>query len=46
VFGRFEDPSAARRAAETVEVPAGARTIATSSPGSASGHWGWGVAKW
>ena len=46
VFGRFEDPHAAQRAAETVEVPAGARTIATSSPGSASGHWGWGVAKW
>lgn len=46
VFGRFEDERAARRAAETVEVPAGARTIATSSPGSASGDWGWGVAKW
>ena len=45
VFGRFEDERAARRAAETVEVPAGAQTIATSSPGSASGHWGWGVAK-
>jgi 4-diphosphocytidyl-2-C-methyl-D-erythritol kinase len=46
VFGRFEDERAARRAAEIVEVPAGARTIATSSPGSASGDWGWGVAKW
>ncbi len=46
VFGRFEDERAARRAAEMVEVPAGARTIATSSPGSASGDWGWGVAKW
>ena len=50
VFGRFEDERAARRAAETVEVPAGARTIATSSPGSASadwtsGSWRWGVAK-
>ena len=51
VFGRFEDERAAQRAAETVEVPAGARTIATSSPGSASadwtsGSWRWGVAKW
>lgn len=46
VFGRFEDERAARSAAERVEVPAGARTIATSSPGSASGDWGWGVAKW
>jgi 4-diphosphocytidyl-2-C-methyl-D-erythritol kinase len=46
VFGRFEDERAAQSAAERVEVPAGARTIATSSPGSASGHWGWGVAKW
>jgi 4-diphosphocytidyl-2C-methyl-D-erythritol kinase len=50
VFGRFEDERAAQRAAETVEVPAGARTIATSSPGSASadwtsGSWRWGVAK-
>jgi len=45
VFGRFEDERAARRAAETVEVPAGAKTIAASSPGSASAPWGWGVAK-
>lgn len=46
VFGRFEDQESAQRAAGRVEVPAGARTIATSSPGSTSSHWGWGVAKW
>lgn len=49
VFGRFANEQAARRAAERVEVPAGARTIATSSPGSASaeskGESDWGVAK-
>ena len=45
VFGRFEDERAAQRAAERVEVPAGAKTIAASSPGSASAPWGWGVAK-
>jgi 4-diphosphocytidyl-2-C-methyl-D-erythritol kinase len=36
VFGRFADEQAARQAADRVEVPAGARTIATSSPGSVS----------
>ena len=49
VFGRFANEQAARRAADRVEVPAGARTIATSSPGSASAESkeesGWGVAK-
>ena len=49
VFGRFADEQAARQAADRVEVPAGARTIATSSPGSASAESkeesGWGVAK-
>lgn len=49
VFGRFANEQAARQAAERVEVPAGARTIATSSPGSASAESkeesGWGVAK-
>ena len=49
VFGRFANERAARQAAERVEVPAGARTIATSSPGSASAESkeesGWGVAK-
>ncbi len=50
VFGRFADERAARQVADRVEVPAGARTIATSSPGSASAESkeesGWGVAKW
>jgi 4-diphosphocytidyl-2-C-methyl-D-erythritol kinase len=49
VFGRFANEQAARQVAERVEVPAGARTIATSSPGSASAESkeesGWGVAK-
>jgi 4-diphosphocytidyl-2-C-methyl-D-erythritol kinase len=36
VFGRFASEQAARQAADRVEVPAGARTIATSSPGSVS----------
>ena len=49
VFGRFANEQAARQAAERVEVPAGARTIATSSPGSASAESkeesDWGVAK-
>ena len=49
VYGRFANEQAARQAAERVEVPAGARTIATSSPGSASaeskGESDWGVAK-
>ena len=49
VFGRFADERAARQVAIRVEVPAGARTIATSSPGSASAESkeesGWGVAK-
>ena len=50
VFGRFANEQAARQVAVRVEVPAGARTIATSSPGSASAESkeesGWGVAKW
>ncbi len=50
VFGRFASEDAARQVAVRVEVPAGARTIATSSPGSATaeskGESGWGVAKW
>ena len=50
VFGRFVNERAARQVAVRVEVPAGARTIATSSPGSASAESkeesGWGVAKW
>ena len=45
VYGRFEDADAAERASRTLSLPDGARTIITSSPGSASGHWGWGVAK-
>jgi 4-diphosphocytidyl-2-C-methyl-D-erythritol kinase len=49
VFGRFASEQAARQVAVRVEVPAGARTIATSSPGSASAESkeesGWGVAK-
>jgi len=36
VFGRFANEQAARQAADRVEVPAEARTIATSSPGSVS----------
>lgn len=36
VFGRFPNDHAAQQAAVRIEVPAGARTIATSSPGSAS----------
>ena len=50
VFGRFASEQAAQQGASRVEVPAGARTIATSSPGSASaesrGESDWGVAKW
>ncbi|MEE9279168.1 MAG: 4-(cytidine 5'-diphospho)-2-C-methyl-D-erythritol kinase [Myxococcota bacterium] len=46
VYGRFESEEAARRAADVLALPNGARTIAVSSPGSASGDWGWGVAKW
>jgi 4-diphosphocytidyl-2-C-methyl-D-erythritol kinase len=49
VFGRFPNDHAAQQAAVRIEVPAGARTIATSSPGSASAESkeesGWGVAK-
>ena len=49
VFGRFLNLQSARQVADRVEVPAGARTIATSSPGSASAlskeESGWGVAK-
>ena len=45
VYGRFEDAVAAQRASRTLSLPDGARTIITSSPGSASVHWGWGVAK-
>ncbi len=40
VFGRFASEQAARQAADRVEVPAGARTIATSSPGSVSAESG------
>lgn len=49
VYGRFEHDEAARRAAERITAeegtPAGARTIATSSPGSAPAGSDWGVAK-
>ncbi len=49
VYGCFASEQAARQAADRVEVPAGARTIATSSPGSATAESkeesGWGVAK-
>lgn len=45
VYGRFESEEAARRAAGYLRLPDGARTVPVSSPGSASGDWGWGVAK-
>ena len=50
VYGRFEHGAAARAAAERITAEeitgtAGARTIATSSPGSAPVHSDWGVAK-
>lgn len=49
VYGRFEHEQAARSAAERItaeeSTPAGARTIATSSPGSAPVGSDWGVAK-
>lgn len=46
VYGRFESEGAAQGAAEALSLPRGARTILVSSPGSACGDWGWGVAKW
>ena len=50
VYGRFEHEAAARAAAERITAEqgtgtAGARTIATSSPGSAPVDSDWGVAK-
>jgi 4-diphosphocytidyl-2-C-methyl-D-erythritol kinase len=50
VYGRFEHEAAARAAAERITAEqitarAGARTIATSSPGSAPAGSDWGVAK-
>ncbi len=50
VYGRFEHEEAARSAAERITAErstatAGARTIATSSPGSAPAGSDWGVAK-
>ncbi len=45
VYARFEDEGAAERACRMIALPDGARTIKASSPGSSSGHWGWGVAK-
>lgn len=46
VFGRFESEQVARRAAEALRLPNGARTVLVNSPGSATCDWGWGVAKW
>lgn len=45
VYGRFGSREAAEQVARTVGLPAGARTLVASSPGSDSESWGWGVAK-
>lgn len=45
VYGRFESRTEAERVSHRLRLPNGARTIVVSSPSSASGRWGWGVAK-
>ena len=45
VYGNFPGRTEAEAAARRAELPEGVRTIVVSSPGSASGDWGWGVAK-
>jgi 4-diphosphocytidyl-2-C-methyl-D-erythritol kinase len=46
VYGYFPTRGEAETAARLVKPPQGAGTLVVSSPGSASGDWGWGVAKW
>ncbi len=46
VYGLFDGSQAARAAAARAKLPEGAQAIASSSPGSGIGNWGWGVAKW
>lgn len=45
VYGTFDDRRAAEDAALRAKLPEGASTYVVSSPGDASGDWGWGVAK-
>ncbi len=46
VYGGFPDRAATERGAAIVKLPRGVETRVVSSPGSDSGNWGWGVAKW
>lgn len=45
VYGQFADREVAEAAAKRARLPAGARALVVSSPGSDSLDWGWGVAK-
>ena len=46
VYGRFRNREDAESGRERIDLPAGARAVVVSSPGSEAGNWGWGVAKW